>query len=234
MKSFLLFAALLSLPVLAADAELRVGPLTAADGTKTPARGGHEGQIITSDLSARYGEAGRLGTMYTVATAAAGYTTVAAGVSPIAAATTSVMLALFNPLTSGKNLEVVKVYANWISGTPGAGGLVFNYSCGNNVTTAQNAAPVNMSTGQAAGSVARGYSGTVTLTGSTAMSYMRPLSNCTPFAGAIAATTVGLNCLDEVEGAIVIFPGCMLALAPAAAGTSPIINGAIQYREAIP
>lgn len=234
MKKLILFAALFALPAVAADAELRVGPVTASDAAKVPARGGHEGQIITSDLSARYGEASRLGTVYSIATAPAGYTTVAAGVSPIVAATTSVMLALFNPPLSGRNLEIVKVYANWISGTPGAGGLVFNYSCANNITTAQNATPVNMLTGQAAGSVARGYTGTVTLTGSTLMSYVRPLSNCTPFAAAIAATTVGLNCLDEVEGAFVIPPGCMIALAPAAAGTSPIINGAIQYREAIP
>lgn len=234
MKNLMLLLVFISIPALAADAELRVGPVTASDAAKVVGRAGHEGQIITSDLAARYGEAGRTGTMFSVATAPAGYTTVAAGVSPIAAATTSVMLALFNPMGSGKNLEVVKVYANWISGTPGAGGLVFNISCGNNITTAQNAAPINMLTGKATGSVGQGYTGTVTLTGSTLMSYLRPLSNCTPFAGAIAATTVGLNCLDEVEGAIVIGQGCMLALAPAAAGTSPIVNGAIQYREAIP
>lgn len=234
MKRIALLFSLIAFTAMAADNEVRVGPTQAADGTKVQARGGHEGQTVVSDLSARYEESARLGQTYTVSTAIAGYTVVSAGVSPLAAATTSLMLGLYNPPTSTRNLAIIKVYANWISGTPGVGGLVFNMACAQNISTAQNAPPVNLLSASPSGSIGRGYTGTVTLVGQTVLTYLRPLSNCTPFAGAIAATTVGLNCLDEVEGAILVAPGCFLAIAPAATGTSPIINGAIQYREAIP
>jgi len=216
----------------ALPAETIAGDANRADGTQGTMRAGREGQLIQSDLTGRFFEATRLGQVFTVSTAPAGTTIVAANNTPVAAAAATI-LTLYNPPSSGKNLEVIRVYANWLSGTPAAGGLVYNAVCNQNISAAQNATPVsNFQFAQ--GSVAKGFTQTALTGGTTAMVLLRSLPNCTPFAGAVAATSVGINCMDEVEGAIVVQPGCALTVASAGTGTTAIVNAGITYREAKP
>lgn len=222
---FLVVPAALALP-----AEGRVGPFPGATGTQQMIRLGTEGQTVISDLTARYYEAASRQQLFTVSTAVAGTTNAAANVTPPAAAAATI-LTLHNPMGSGKNLEVIKVYVNHISGTPAAGGIWLAGASNSVISVAQNATPVATFIGGGTNSVARGYTQTA-LTGGLVHTTIRPVANCSPFAGAIAATTVGLNCLDEVEGAIVVPPGGLLSVASSGTGTTHILSASIAYREA--
>jgi hypothetical protein len=229
MKRIPLLLCLAALTVFAADNEVVTGPVLRSTGAKGTGRAGTEGQFVVSDLTPRYAEACRLGQCFTVATAVAGTTNVAANATPPAAGAAT-LLTVYNPVGSGKNLEVIKVYAAHLSGTPAAGGLWFATAYNTVITATQNATPIPL-LASGGNSVAKGFTQTA-LTGGLVHTTLRPVANCAPFAGAIAATTVGLNCLDEVEGAIVLPPGSALSLASSGTGTTLIVNGAIIYREA--
>lgn len=229
-------AAVLSLLVAgvayAIPSEGKVGLFAAGDSTQNLLRQGREGALIVNDGAARYGEATSRGTVFTVSTAAAGTTVVAANASPVASGGATI-LTLYNPPGSGKNLEVIKVYCNVLSGTTAAGGMVFNVVSNQNISAAQNATPVSNLIGGAA-SVGKGYTQTALTGGATAMTLLRAINGAVPFAAAVAATTPGLQGLDEVEGAIVIPPGAALTIADVAIGTTVLVQAAIVYREVTP
>lgn len=227
--SFLAIFALLSMSIVS---ETVIGPQPGGDNVLIRQRAGREGQTISADLTGKFAEATSRGQVFTATTAVAGVTVAATHVTPLAAGTGTPILGLFNPPGSGKNLEILKVQAAWVSGTTGAGGLVFNVAFAQNISVAGNTVPRSNLVG-GANTVALAFTNTAT-TGSTIGLLFRALNGCTVFAGAIAATTVGLNCGEEVEGSIVVPPGGYFAIAAGLAGTSPIVQAAITYREAIP
>jgi hypothetical protein len=154
------------------------------------------------------------------------------------------MLALYNPVGSGKQLEIQQVNVTWVTGTPAAGGVLYNGACNQAITATQNnqgtagLGPISRSTMNASGSVAKGFVATA-LTGSTAMLAIGVVPGCSPFGGVAisgAATTAspgwGMSCHDEPKGSIVVQPGCAIAIALAGAGTTPVLNADITYREA--
>lgn len=204
---------------------------------QTTARYGSEGQAITGNTSGDYYEAARLGEVFSCSTASAGTSFTTAGVSPLAAGGTA-WLAVFNPTGSGYNLEVVQSTISGISGTPGVGAQMYNFGCSQPITATQNnggtsqVGPLNHLTGQNTGSVGKCFT-QLALTGSTLLSNMRahPYS---PFAAAMAATTPGLEQTDALYGAVIIPPGCVLAIQTTAAGTAHIAAGSIDFRQAVP
>lgn len=222
-------AVLVPAAVWATVAELKVGPVLQGDGTQAVQRMEREGGTVTLELSGKYEEATERQQVFSVTSTLAGVTVAATHVSPLAAGTGTPIVAVFNPSNSGKNIVIIKAQALWVSGTAGAGGLAWNVSCGGSISAAENAAPV-ADNGSSARSVARGFTSTA-LTGSLIGVLLKPVQNCGVFAGAIAATTVGLNCAEEVEGSIVAPPGCYVAIAAAAAGTSPIVQASLSFRE---
>lgn len=223
---------------LALPAEGRAGLRVLSDGAQDFFRQGREGALIVNDGAARYGEATSRNTVFTITTAAAGTTVVAANASPVAAGGATI-LSLYNPIGSGKNLEVIKVYCNIISGTTAAGGMVFNVASNQNITAVQNnggsagVGPIPNFIGAGA-SVARAFTQTALTGGVGSMTLFRAVNGAVPFAAAAAATTVGLNALDEVEGSIIVPPGGVLTIADVAIGTTVAVQAAMTYREVTP
>lgn len=231
MKSKILavvLAVLVPAVVYATVSELKVGPVVQADGTQAVQRSAREGETVTLELSGKYEEATERGLTFSITTALAGVTVAAGHVSPIAANTGTPILGLINPANSGRYAVIIKAQAQWVSGTTGVGGLAWNIACGTAITQATLVTPV--ANNGSASSVMRGISGQA-ITGGPVGVLLKPIQNCGTFAGAIAATTVGINCAEEVEGSIVVAPGCYVAIAASAAGTSPIVQASLTYRE---
>jgi hypothetical protein len=195
-----------------------------------PLRQQTEGALVTGNVGGDYYEGARLGEVFTIKTASAGTSFTTAGTSPLAAAGTA-WLALYNPNGSPVNLEIASVTINGISGTPGAGGQVYDIGCSQNITAAQNATPVSSLLPTSAG-YGRGYTQTA-LTGSAALTELG-MTCYAPFAAAMAATTAGLSCTDFIIGKIILAPGCVLAIQATAAGTTHLAAGSITYRQALP
>ncbi len=159
-------------------------------------------------------------------------TTIAAGhVAPPAAAAATT-LSLLNPIGSGCNLEIIKATLGHVSGTPGAGTFSWcQVYQADSISAAPAVAIVKpLLTGSAA-SVARAWSAT-TLTGGLVHTIMDHFPS-TPFAGVLALTSEGTarSVVQDVDGAIIVAPGWMLTLAPAATGTTHIVTCSIMFAE---
>jgi len=188
---------------------------------------GWHNELIKSDLLPRYGYLSLAGVVYTVSNPAAGVLSAAGNVSPIAAAGTPI-LALYNPLGSGKNLVVIAATAAVFSATASPLDVVLNVVDSQTVTATTNLTPVNTSTLRASGSVALAFS-LVALTGLTAMKMYRAL---TAAAGA-ADATAGMNApgKDDFAGELIIPPGGVVAVATGAAGTAAQILASLTWAE---
>lgn len=201
------------------------------EGVGIDSRATKNGATVVADAGGQFGEATSRGEVFTVMGAVVGTTIVAAHVSPIAGAAAT-PLSLYNPIGSGKNLEVLKAHLLPISGTPGVGSFVWNIAYNQTITATPNnmavaaALPVCNLPG-ASVSVAKGYTATA-LTGSTAQVAIGPIT--TFFGGAIAATTP-ITPDVVVDGMIVVPPGGLLSIAAPATGTTFVIGLGITYRE---
>lgn len=168
--------------------------------------------------------------MYTL-TLPATTTGVAAGNIVAATAAASAQFALANPATSGVNLVLTKFFMGIISGTAPAGPLFHGFcttvptiaSIGGTIrnnfledTTASQATPYALAAGSA-------------LTGASAVITFRP-ANFTTTATAQASVGV-LNCIEEIDGDIIIPPGCMWVPLWSAAGTSVLNAYSISWYE---
>lgn len=200
-------------------------------GGQTTMRLNTEGSLVTANTSGDFYEATRLNEVYSCKTASAGTSFTTAGTSPLGAAGIA-WLAVVNPANSGYNLEVIQSTIVGVSGTPGVGAQVYNLGCSQTVTSATFTAPISHLTGQVGGSVGKCYTQTA-LTGSTALTEVR-VHPYGPFAAAMAATTPGLEAVDIVNGALIVPPGCVLAIQTTAAGTTHIAAGSIDFRQAVP
>lgn len=182
-------------------------------------------------MNPKYVDLARKGKVFQVSGATTG-TTIAAGHVAPPAAGAATMLSLLNPLGSGCDLEVIAATLGHVSGTPGAGTFSYCMAWQQDLVTAAEAVsiirPLLLGSKK---SVAKSWSAT-TLTGS-AVHYVVAHFPSAPFAGALAATSEGtafaIN--HEVDGLIIVPPGFMLTLAPAAAGTSHVVTCAITYAE---
>lgn len=209
-----------------------VGPNVRGDGSNYGgARNTKEGAHVISLAGGSMGEATSRGQVFTGSTALAGTTIIAANVGASAAGA-AVAFALYNPLGSGKNLEVLKTWLSGISGTPGVG--MWAYAIGNtqSITATQNNLGVasGVPTPNRVGSdlsSARVFVQTA-LTGSTLQTLNRPIGSF--FGGAIAATT-SVNILDMVDGDIVVPPGGVLTVVAPLIGTTFVAFIGMQWRE---
>lgn len=151
-------------------------------------------------------------------------------VTPLAAGTATPIVALWNPVGSGKNLVVTKMGGAAYSGTLGAGGLVWNYASWTTPTTAAASTPVSGIMNGTAASVAKVYSNVVT-TGSLVGIFYKQACNLGT-TGALAANGQQEGRFSEPEdGQIIIPPGTWGAIAAAAAGTSPIVTATLSWLE---
>ncbi len=181
--------------------------------------------------SVKYQLLAQQGKVYEVSGAQAGTTIAAGHVAPPAAAAAT-MLTLYNPLSSGVNLEVIKVTVGHISGTPGAGTFTYCKAyMADSISAAEAVAVKSSRYLSTKNTIAKAWSATA-LTGGVVHTVVGHMPTA-PFAGVLALTSEGTakSAVDEVDGLLVIPPGWALTLAPAATGTTHIASCAIVYAE---
>lgn len=110
-------------------AEVRVGPIVAADGSVQPARADRTGATTVTDAHGRYSEAARLGNLFSASN-------VAAQAVSVALTTTYTGLCISNPLGNTKNLSILGCnYALTVAPAAIASlHLIAGYSATTNVT----------------------------------------------------------------------------------------------------
>jgi hypothetical protein len=200
-------------------------PAAGANNAILNGRSGQLGEAIVQELHGRYYETTYRGNSFllSVSTAAAvtAYTGGAAGTP---------MLAIFNPVGSGRNAVINKVSIGSVVSASSAGTVAFGLYFGTTATITQAATvtPWNMATQQQSGSVMTGFRN-VALTSSTAA------SNAVALASYYWATAAGVGnvspAVTDLEGAIIIPPGSYLALGGSAALTSATWIGSLQWEE---
>jgi hypothetical protein len=153
-----------------------------------------------------------------------------AGVAPGTALSTTPPFCLYNPVNSGKNLVVLRTSLGYVSGTLGAGSLVYasNGAAQPSAPTTGTALVVSINLlGSGGGGVGKAFQGS---TLAAAPLIIRP----TYTLGAFLATTAAINppLLDEVAGEFIVSPGGVFVMqAVAAAGTTPLMLFGCSWEE---
>jgi hypothetical protein len=209
------------------QSQSQVGPQSQGDGSTPILRSGREADLIVSELAGKYGEATRRGEVFTLSLAAT-TTGVAAGNITGAAAAASTNFALWNPPSSGKYLELLKLWIGVISGTPPGGPILHNTGVG--VPSIAGVPGTNCLLG-GPGSVGRGVAsaGGTTLTGGPALNFFR--AGALTFSASAFADAAGTQALEVLDGDIVIPPGYLWVPCWAAAGTTLLNAYAVTWRE---
>lgn len=155
-----------------------------------------------------------------------------ADIAPLPVTTGSGILDLYNPAGSNKNLSILWAGCSEVSGTPG-GPLYFDilppspsYTVNASLVVASSNVIVNGANWAMASSTAKVFIHP-SLGNSVAFTTLRPL--CGP--GAAAVTGAISSCESEIDGAINVPPGGILAISAHAAGTTHITSCYITWEE---
>lgn len=217
----------------------QTGNQLSGDGIQNPMRSGRTGEQMTSDMQARFYENNFRGNLFSggmtlTSISAATFTTATLGV------TCTPISGVYNPAGSGKNLVILQMQLQVVltaltSTGPGAFMWATNI---NQSALTLGTAPLNRSTLQQSGSVAKDMTG-IALTGMVGNLTVRSASGA---AGGSAynisnvATAAGFQTTmaaqeDTIDGAWIIPPGGVLALL---CTTTPVAHSAatmIQWNE---
>jgi hypothetical protein len=212
-------------------AETQVGPKIAADGPFLPLRSSKDASLVVQDSHAHFLEANYRGTIFSdgmglTAINAATYTSATLG------ATCTPIAGVWNPANSPVNLVILQaILGVTMTALQATGGAPFVWasSIGNAALTLGNA-PLSRKTGAQQGSQAKGLAN-VALTGLTNSLVVRgasALGGGSALALAFLQTAVGVlpqeaANLDNIDGAIIVPPGGVLALL---ATTTPVAHSA--------
>jgi len=199
----------------------RSGPANVPEGGSDVIRLTRCGGVLTQGAGPYYYEPSRLGRIFTASNAVA-------GVAPGTALSTTPPICIWNPLGSGINLSILKASLGYVSGTLGAGSIVFAYNPGQTIapTTGTELIPVNNLIGQARGT-GRAFTGS---TIGAAGLIIRPFC----FLGAALATTVNFpaSVTELVDGEFTVGPGmCFIMQGVTAAGSTPLVIFGISWQE---
>jgi hypothetical protein len=168
-------------------------------------------------------------------TLAATTTGIAAGNLVAAAAAASTNFALFNPLGSGRVLVLSRLYVGVISGTPVGGPLFHGLFFGASTVAPSGTIVCNRITGGglSATSVAKGYASAAgaALTGGPAPSIIRASS--LSFTATAQAEVSAINCVEDIEGDIIIPAGYGWVPLWAGAGTAILNAYTISWKERV-
>lgn len=201
----------------------KVGPGYAADGNTADPRMTKDLAMVIQDLHGRFYETTYRGNTFIASTGVA-------GVAPGTALSTTPPFTLYNPLNSGVNLVLISASMGYVSGTLGAGMIVY----GANNNTAQAApsggtvlVPVCSLIGNVSLPRGKAFQGS---TLAAAPTILRDFCVLGAFAGGAAAPTPPVR--DIVDGSIIIGPGASVSLqGVAGAGTSPLVTLAVTWEE---
>ena len=190
-----------------------------ADGSELALRMGRTGEQMVSDTHGRFYESAFRGTLFsagmTLTTIAnATFTTGTLG------ATCTPIVGLWNPINSGKNLVVLQVRVQLVNTAlqmTGAGALMWATSTFQSAITT-GILPFNRLSLAAIGSVGKGFANTAltglsgNLTVQEAAGLATHLSNLSTLQTAAGLMPVMPQSLDNVDGAIIVPPGGIIAL----------------------
>lgn len=205
--------------------EGRIGPQLGSDGAIVPIRINRDGALAVQVVHGDFFEGAFRNQQFTACTAVA-------GVAPGTALSATPAFSLWNPANSGKALVVVKASMGYVSGTLGAGTVVFavNAVAGNQPAQPTTGA-VLPTRSNYVGNAAAGVG--VAQQGSTIAAVpliFRPAFMMGAFL-ASTATPPG-PALDYSDGDIIVAPGNVLCLhGIAAAGTSPLVLLSMTWEE---
>lgn len=203
----------------------QVGVTTSADGVQAPARQGKLGDVIVSELHPRYYETAYRGNMYMLSVVTAAAVTAFTG-----GAAGTPMLAIYNPVGSGKNAVITKASVGSVGAASAAGTVAFGLYFGLTaaITQTTTTTPTNTGTQTATGAVVTGFRN-VALTSGTAATNVVPLGS---YYWATAAGAVQLSGAPaDFEGSIIIPPGAYAALGGSSALTSATWIGSLLWEE---
>jgi len=210
--------------------EGKVGPYIAQDGVQSTLRLDRTGALVSSSAHGDFAEASTRGLLYSMAlTATSG--TVAAGNIVGAAAAAATQFALFNPLSSGKILNLVRFGYGIISGTP-TGGALFHgiYTAGVPSLAASGTIRNHLVNGP--GSVAQGYTSAAgaALTGGTVGPVPLLAADFANTATA-QATTGTVGAAGFLHGLISLPPGTGWCPLHPGAGTTQLVAYSVTWEE---
>jgi len=201
-----------------------VGEQTLSNGDTGEGAIARTGEEVVSQLHAPLYEQGKRGRVFNGMTAVT-------GVAPGTAIGTTAGFALYNPRGSGVDLVVLTARLAYVSGTLGAGVI----SWVGHLDPAQAAI-----TGTAIPSVAARMAPTASvsakgkpLTTATVPASGTPMRPFGSLQASLATTAVSPWALkDDVDGAIIVQPGCAVSLqGTTAAGTSPLVVYGVSWEE---
>jgi hypothetical protein len=202
-------------------AELKTGLQVLADGAQSMLRGDRTGAAVMTQAHGNYAEPSRQGVLMTACNAVA-------GVAPGTALSTTPPICIWNPPSSGKLLSVLKTAVGYVSGTLGAGTIVYAVNPAQTTvpTTGTELVPLNELIGAPRG-VGRAFTGSTIAAAGT---ILRP----SYIMGAFLATSViqPVDVIDVVDGSIMIAQGtCFIMQGVAAAGTTPLVILSVTWEE---
>lgn len=208
--------------------QIQTGAQNNGDGSLINARAGKQGDTIVSELHGRYYESNYRGNVFS-----GSLITPAAITAYSGAAAGTPMLALYNPISSQKNLSIISVnYANAVAASAAGSvlwGLYFGRQTAAPISATPNGTPVNMASLTAGGSAASLFANTA-LSGGLAAAGFIPLGTYY-WATAAGAAETSQAAPVEIAGQIIIPPGGFVALGGNAALTSATWNGSLVWEE---
>lgn len=220
------------------DLQIR-GPVFGTTGSSVPFRADITAAQCVTDAHGRFQEAALRGTLFsggmtTTSISNATFTTGTLG------ATGTPIIGLWNPIGSGKNLVVlqarVQLIANAVTTFTGPGGLMWCTSV-NQSAISTGIVPLSRLSLTASGSVAKVYANTALtgLSGSLVVqeasglySFSNAFSNALTAAGQATASGGGI---DNIDGAIILQPGAIIALLGTTTPASVSAASSIMWEE---
>jgi hypothetical protein len=183
--------------------------------------------MVVSELHGRYYEQAYRGNMFTASVPAAAAITAYSG-----GAAGTPMIALFNPTGSGKNAVILQTSIASVVAASAAGTVAFALYYGQTALTSATITasqqPTNLASLRQAGSSMITYTNTA-LTGSTALTNVLPLSAY--YWATAAGAFIAPPAIVDINGAVLIPPGGMVALGGSAALTSATWIGSLTWEE---
>jgi hypothetical protein len=199
----------MSMPI----AQGTVGLANAAVGTTPPGgvQQGRQSEVITADLHGRKYTAAYNGLVYIASTAVA-------GVAPGTAFSTTPPLVLWNPPGSGVNLELLRFFFGYVSGTLGPGTICIGQGPqATKPTTGTQLVPVNSQLGNSKTGAGQAFQGSTLLQAPT---MVRPSLVIGAYVG---GATLQPPLVDELDGELLVTPGNFAAFqGVAGAGSTPL------------
>jgi hypothetical protein len=202
-------------------AEGKQGIQTVGTGQQSNVRLDKQGSLINSAAHGAFNEAAINGKIMISSTAIS-------GVAPGTTLSTTPPMTLWNPVSSGVNLSILKAVVGYVSGTLGAGSVVYASVTGQTTAPSGGTEIIPQCTFLGA---SRGAGRTFTgSTVSATPAIVRPGWTV----GAFLATTA-LQPTDEcniIDGALIVAPGtCLCIQEVGAAGTTPLVIISVEWEE---